>query len=105
MWTAVRLAQATGAPVAELLERLVDDLRAADRVHAAVSAHSAGARASAWILMALPLAGVGLGAGVGADPGRVLLHTPLGAACLCAAVAIQLAGLAWSDRICAVEGT
>jgi tight adherence protein B len=103
VWTAVGLAQDTGAPMADVLGRLADDLRLADRLHATMTAHAAGARASAWLLAGLPFAGIGLGYGIGADPGRVLLHTPLGAICLLAAAVLHISGLAWSDRITRVE--
>jgi tight adherence protein B len=99
---AIELAEATGAPLADVLERLDADLRAADRVRAIALAQLAGARASAWLLAAMPVAGVGLGHAIGADPMRVLLHTPLGAACLLGAVMLQLAGLTWADRLARV---
>ena len=100
---AVELAETTGAPLADVLDRLDADLRAADRVRATATAQLAGARASAWLLTAMPLAGIGLGHAIGADPLRVLLRTPLGAGCLLGAVALQLAGLAWADRLARVE--
>jgi len=100
---AIELAEATGAPLADVLDRLDADLRAADRVRATATAQLAGARASAWLLAAMPVAGIGLGHGIGADPLRVLLHTPLGAGCLLGAVALQLAGLAWADRLARIE--
>jgi tight adherence protein B len=100
---AVELAELSGAPLADVLDRLGADLRAADRVRAAAVAQAAGARASAWLLAAMPVAGVLLGYAVGTDPVRVLLHTPLGAACAVAAVLLQLGGLAWSDRLARVE--
>lgn len=100
---AVELAELSGAPLADVLDRLDADLRAADRVRAAAVAQAAGARASAWLLAAMPVAGVLLGYAVGTDPARILLHTPLGAACAITAVVLQLAGLAWSDRLARVE--
>jgi tight adherence protein B len=100
---AVQLAEATGAPLADVLDRLDADLRAADRVRATAMAQLAGARASSWLLTVMPLAGIGLGHAIGADPLRILLRTPLGAGCLLGAVALQLAGLAWADRLARVE--
>jgi tight adherence protein B len=96
---AVTLAETTGAPLADLLERIEADGRAADRAAAVASAQSAGARTTAWLLGALPAAGIALGYGVGADPLKVLLHTPLGAVCATAALALQVAGLAWVGRL------
>ncbi|MER7455654.1 hypothetical protein [Micromonospora sp. NPDC126480] len=96
---AVQLADRTGAPLAELLERMDVDARAADRGLAAAAAQAAGARATAWLLAALPLGGIGLGYGIGVDPVAVLLHTPVGGGCAVLAVALQVAGLLWAERL------
>lgn len=94
-----QLAQETGAPLAELVERIEADARAMARSRASAAAQAAGAQATAWLLAALPLGGIALGYAIGADPGRVLLHTPLGAACAVAAIALQLVGIAWAERL------
>lgn len=93
------LAERTGAPLADLLERIEADARAMDRGLAAASAQAAGARATAGLLAVLPFGGIALGYGIGVDPLRVLLHTPVGGACAIAAIVLQLAGLAWTDRL------
>lgn len=99
---AVRLADRTGAPLAELVERIEADARSTDRGLAAAAAQAAGARATAWLLAALPLGGIGLGYGIGVDPLDVLLHTPIGGGCAIVAVALQVVGLLWADRLGAV---
>jgi tight adherence protein B len=96
---AVRLAEQTGAPLADLLERIEADARAMDRGLAAAAAQAAGARATAMLLAGLPLGGIALGYGIGVDPLAVLLHTPIGAGCAVGAIVLQLAGLAWADRL------
>jgi tight adherence protein B len=96
---ALVVADRTGAPVAEVLDRLDADLRATARLRTAAVAQAAGSRASAWLLAVLPLAGLALGPTVGADSARIILHTPLGAGCVGAALVLQLAGLAWSFRL------
>ncbi|MFC8618563.1 hypothetical protein ACFT9M_19395 [Micromonospora purpureochromogenes] len=96
---AVRLADRTGAPLAELLERVEADARALDRGLAAASAQAAGARATALLLAALPLGGIGLGYGIGADPVAVLLHTPIGAVSALTAMGLQIGGLLWAERL------
>ncbi|WP_199180184.1 hypothetical protein [Verrucosispora sp. ts21] len=96
---AVRLADRTGAPLADLIERIEADARSADRAVAAAAAQAAGARATAWLLAALPLGGIALGYGIGADPLQVLLHTPIGGACAVTAIALQVVGLLWADRL------
>ena len=94
-----RLAERTGAPAAELVERIEADVRAGDRSRASAAAQAAGARATALLLAALPVGGIALGYGIGVDPLRVLLHTPLGAACAAGAFTLQTAGLAWAARL------
>ncbi|MGW4462857.1 type II secretion system F family protein [Micromonospora sp. NPDC004704] len=96
---AVRLAEQTGAPLADLLERIEADARAMDRGLAAAAAQAAGARATAMLLAGLPLGGIALGYGIGVDPLAVLLRTPIGAGCAVGAIVLQLAGLAWADRL------
>ncbi len=95
------LADHTGAPAADLVERIEADARAADRARAAASAEAAGAQATAMLLAALPVGGIGLGFGLGADPLRILFHTPIGGACAAAAVVLQGAGLLWTERLTA----
>ncbi|WP_416901537.1 type II secretion system F family protein [Micromonospora echinospora] len=101
---AIRLADRTGAPLAELVERIEADMRAMDRGLAAAAAQAAGARATAWLLAALPLGGIALGYGIGVDPVRVLLHTPVGAGCAVAATTLQVVGLLWAERLGATPG-
>jgi tight adherence protein B len=95
------LADQTGAPAADLVERIEADARAADRARASASAEAAGAQATAMLLAALPVGGIGLGFGLGADPLRILFHTPIGGACAVAAVVLQAAGLLWTERLTA----
>jgi tight adherence protein B len=100
-----RLAERTGAPIADLVERIEADARAMDRASAAAAAQAAGARATAWLLAGLPVGGIALGYSIGADPLEVLLHTPIGAACAVGAIALQVAGLAWADRLASIGTT
>lgn len=94
-----RLAERTGAPAADLLDRVEADARATSRVHASARSEAAGVRATALLLAVLPVGGVGLGYSIGVDPLAVLLHTPVGAVCALGAVALHAAGLLWSDRL------
>jgi tight adherence protein B len=96
-----RLADRTGAAAADLVERIEADARASDRAAASAGAQAAGAQATGLLLAALPLGGLGLGLAVGADPIGVLLHTAVGAACALAGVALQVAGLLWTERLLA----
>ncbi|MFG1838734.1 hypothetical protein [Micromonospora sp. NPDC049175] len=101
---AVRLADRTGAPLAELVERIEADARATDRGLAAAAAQAAGARATAWLLAALPVGGILLGYGIGVDPVAVLLHSGVGGVCAVVAVALQVVGLLWTERLGATPG-
>lgn len=98
-----RLAETTGAPLGDVLARLDAEVRSGERTRALAAAHAASAQATATLLAALPLAGIVLGYGLGADPLRVLLHTPIGGACAVAAVGLQLAGLAWARRLAQID--
>lgn len=94
-----RLADGTGAPLADLLERLEAQCRAADRADATATAQAAGTQLTAILLAGLPVGGIGLGYLIGVDPLAILLHTPLGVGCALAAVLLQTAGLAWAQRL------
>jgi tight adherence protein B len=96
---ACRVAEITGARLADLLERIEEDARMVARVKAIATAQAAGAQATAWLLAALPFGGIALGFGIGADPLQVLLATRVGALCAGLAVLLQLAGLAWTRRL------
>ena len=96
---AVTLSEQTGAPLADLVDRIEADARSTARATASAAAQSAGAQATALLLAALPAGGIGLGYGIGVDPLATLLHTPLGAACTAGAIALQTLGLAWTNRL------
>jgi len=100
---AVRVAESSGAPLAGVLDRLDGDLRAADRARGVATAQAAGARASAGLLAALPVAGIALSSVLGVDALAVLLHTTVGATALLVAVGLQVAGLLWAARLARVE--
>ncbi|MBW8821736.1 MAG: type II secretion system F family protein, partial [Streptomyces sp.] len=73
-----RVAVDQGAGLAAGLDRLEGALRADRDQRADLRAQLAGARSTAWMLAALPVLGLGLGAALGADPLHVLLHTGSG---------------------------
>jgi tight adherence protein B len=98
---ACRVAEVTGARLGDLLDRVDADARTVARVGELASAQAAGVRATAWLLAGLPIAGIVLGYGIGADPLRELLHTKIGASCAALALFLQVAGLAWTQRLAA----
>ncbi|MFL6238803.1 MAG: type II secretion system F family protein [Actinomycetes bacterium] len=95
------VASDAGAGLAQALQRLAAGLAATERLRSEVIAQLATARASARVLALLPVVGLLLGQVVGAAPLRFLLHTPAGGTCLTASVLLNVAGLAWTDRIAA----
>ncbi len=78
---------------AELTEVLASDSRRAGEV--------AGPRVSAYVMAALPVMGLLLGSGMGADPVGVLLGSTVGRVLLVVGVLLTCAGLLWSARIAA----
>jgi Flp pilus assembly protein TadB len=98
---ALAVAERTGAPLADLLDRIEERHRYAARQVARAEAESAGARVTTVLLLLLPLGGIGLGQLIGVPAGRILLHTPIGATCVVVALALQFVGLLWVTRITA----
>lgn len=90
-----RSGSSLAAPVKRLAEGAAADLRLEREADAAL----ASARASARLLAVLPFAGVLLGQLSGTGSARVLLTTAVGQACLVAGTILDLAGLAWLDRL------
>ncbi len=97
----LRLSTRHGVPWAVLVDAIATDV--ADRVDATGlrAAQVAGPRFSGYVLAALPVFGLLMGAGMGADPLAVLFGPPPGAALLPVGVALACAGLLWSARIVA----
>ncbi|PWK71926.1 tight adherence protein B [Streptomyces sp. CG 926] len=88
-----------GAGLAAGLERLEGALRAERDRQESLRAQLAGARSTVLVLALLPLVGLLIGTGLGADPLRVLLHTPMGWGCLLAGGVLEALGLLWCRRI------
>jgi tight adherence protein B len=96
-----QVAERAGAPLADVLDRVAAGVREDAEVDRDVQAEAAPARATGRLMAVLPLLGLSLGAGMGADPVHVLTGTLGGALCLTAGVALACAGIAWVDRIVA----
>ncbi|MEU0161909.1 type II secretion system F family protein [Streptomyces sp. NPDC006261] len=94
-----RVAADGGAGLVAGLDRLETALRADRRRREELRAQLAGAWSTVVVLALLPVAGLGLGAALGADPLRVLLHTPGGLFCLAVGGFLEAAGLFWACRI------
>ena len=89
----------SGGGLAAAVERLEQGLRADQAQRRAVQAELAGPRATAGMLAVLPLAGLLLAAGLGADPLHVLFETPVGLACLGGGLGLDVLGLLWTGRL------
>ena len=86
---------AAGAPLAPAL-RGVGSAMAVARAHQrAVDTELAGPRLTGWLLAALPVFGLGVAASVGTHPLPLLFGTPLGVACLAAAIVLDAVGVLW----------
>ncbi|WP_222594375.1 type II secretion system F family protein [Actinotalea fermentans] len=96
-----RLAARTGASLAVVLERVGAALADDEAVEVQRRAALAGPRSTVRVLSWLPLAGVGLGWSLGADPVAVLLDGGGGTALLAGAALLTWAGRAWSGRLVA----
>lgn len=96
---AVVLSGRTGCSLAAVVGAVEDDLRARRRQRLELRAAVAAPRASALLLAGLPLLGLAMGSGVGADPWGVLTGTAAGRVLLVAGVALEGAGLAWSRAL------
>ena len=95
------VAERAGAPLADVLDRVATAARDEAEVDRDVQAEAAPARATGRLMAVLPVLGLSLGAGMGADPVHILTGTVIGATCLAAGVALACAGIAWVDRIVA----
>ncbi|WP_410094791.1 MULTISPECIES: type II secretion system F family protein [unclassified Streptomyces] len=94
-----RVAVNGGAGLGAGLARLEGALRGERRRREELRAQLAGAWSTVAVLALLPMLGLGLGAALGADPLRVLLHSPGGLVCLVTGGLLEAAGLFWASRI------
>ena len=96
-----RLSEQTGAPLADVLDRLAVGLRQEAEVEAEVEAALAAPRATARLLAGLPLVGVALGELIGAHPLAVLVGTPMGRVCAVGGLVLAGVGQLWTRALVA----
>lgn len=94
-----RLTARYGVALAPMVDGLARDLAEQNAVDEQRSGQLAGPRTSGYVLAGLPLLGVALGAGMGADPIQVLLRTAIGNLLLAVGVTLTCLGLLWAARI------
>ncbi|MEU6346005.1 type II secretion system F family protein [Streptomyces sp. NPDC046977] len=88
-----------GAGLADGLDRIAAALRSERDQREDLRAQLAAPRSTVLMLALLPLFGLVLGTGLGADPVGTLLRTPFGLGCLASGGVLEWAGLAWTARI------
>jgi tight adherence protein B len=89
----------TGAPLAEVLARVRDDVDADRGLDRTVRSAVAGAQSSAALLAALPLFGIALGTAMGTHPFLILTGTPVGHVLLVTGVALDALGVIWTSAM------
>ena len=94
-----RLADRHGIPLAETLGAVAADMTWRLQYAGRVRSQLAGPRATAAVLTALPVLGIGLGELLGAEPVAVLRGGVLGQVLLVLGVGLTAAGHAWSEQI------
>lgn len=97
--SAWRVAEVAGAPLSTVLDRFVEGQRHDQDQRRQLLADVAPARATAQLMAVLPVVGLALGSGLGADPVRTLLTTLPGSLCLAAGLSLSCLGLTWIDRM------
>ncbi|MGJ9412753.1 type II secretion system F family protein [Aeromicrobium sp. CF4.19] len=95
------VAERAGAPMADVVEQIADTVRDDLDLVREVATEAAPARATGRLMAMLPVLGLGLGAGMGADPVHLLTRTVPGALCLAAGAAMACLGTWWVERIVA----
>ncbi|GHH39436.1 hypothetical protein GCM10018773_19330 [Streptomyces candidus] len=94
-----QVAVGSGAGLVAGLDRLEAALRDEQDRREQLRARLSGAWSTVGLLALLPVVGVLIGSAMGADPLRVLLHTPWGWGCLVMGGALEAGGLVWARRI------
>jgi len=89
----------TGGGLGDVLTQVVDGSRGVHEDLRTVGTELASARATARLMVLLPVITLGLAAGTGSAPWRLLVSEPLGVACLAGGTGLTLVGLLWIDRI------
>lgn len=95
----VRLSSQTGCAMADVIAAVESDLAGSIHRRADVQATAAGHRATVALLAGLPILGLLMGSGIGAEPIQLLTTTPIGHVLLLGGITLELLGLAWSRRL------
>lgn len=105
LWLAIaacwEVAETSGAGLADAVDRLVVSARASEEIRTQLAGHLAAPRATARLLATLPIIGLLMGMGLGADPLGWLLGHPIGRLMLTAGLVLMGLGTLWTGRIAA----
>jgi len=93
------LAARQGLAITPMIDAVVADASGRLAADSERAGQVAGPRVSGYVMAALPVLGLLLGSGMGADPVQVLAHTGVGNVLLLVGVTLTCAGLLWSARI------
>ncbi|GHH71722.1 hypothetical protein GCM10017673_25630 [Streptosporangium violaceochromogenes] len=94
-----RVGMTAGAGLSLLVDRVAGSLREAEAHRQDVASQLAGPRATARLLVGLPLLGLLMAAGLGMNPLAFLLGSPAGLLCLIIGLALDGCGLWWTHRL------
>lgn len=94
-----QLSVSSGCSLAAVLDAVDADLRARRQLRRLLSGLLSGPRATSGLLAVLPVLGLAMGAGLGADPLHVLTATGPGQLALLAGVGLDVAGVVWTARL------
>ena len=97
--TAWSVCETTGGRLAPPVARLAGAWRDDEQVRREVTAALAGPRATAVLLAALPLAGLAMGAALGADPIALLRQPSVALVVLVPGLLLEVAGLLWTAGV------
>lgn len=89
----------TGAPLAGSLQQVAEALAVEMSVRQLVAGELAAPRASAKIMAALPVLGIGMGYLLGGDPIQFLLANLVGWLCLLGGVLLAVGGAVWIEEL------
>ncbi|QBI51983.1 type II secretion system F family protein [Streptomonospora litoralis] len=94
-----QVAATTGAPPADVVDRLAASLAAEESQRRELGAQLAGPRATAVMLSVLPVLGLAMAGALGGSPLAFLFVTPIGLLCLVAGLALDALGLFWTYQM------